>query len=243
MARKYEVTNLAKGPRGFHTVDRGEVIIGRHETEVITVEGGVEKLLLAMVESREVEANDLGAAGATDHDKDGKKGGAKAPLPAPGDDAAAKLKAERDRADAAEARANDLEAEKGRLEGQVEALRAEVSRLTTEATGAPAAPAAPGETEPGTGGTDGAAGPAADAATIENAAPAEYAPSLDFESLDEEQLRGFLKAAEVTFHPQTGKPKLVEKALAADRAQWDEAQAALKPAPAPDAAAEQQEAV
>lgn len=53
----------------------------------------------------------------------------------------------------------------------------------------------------------------------------EYAPSLDFEALDEDQLRAYLKSKEVAFHPATGKPKLVAKALEADRAEWDEAQA------------------
>lgn len=150
MAQKYEVTNLTRGPKGFHEVGKATpTIIARGATETLVVEGDIERLLHRMADKTppQVELVDLGPV----EDK-------KAPAPA-----------------------------------------------AKPVSPAPKPAPRPAPTPPAEG---------------------EYAPSMDFEALDEEQLRGFLKTAEVNFHPATGKPKLVAKALEADRAAWDEAQKA-----------------
>lgn len=254
MARKYEVTNLSRGPRGFHTIDRGEVVIPRHASEVITVSGNTEEMLLAMGRKGEVEVSDLGAVDALDHDGDGKKGGA-APALKPAvetvtlgadtkgvQEALAEAKkaveTETARADKAEAELAALKEPKRYTVGPLLAALLDDAGIENFADLQPVLEAieealqpVEGVSDASSGGTDGADGPAAE--TVENAGPAEYAPSMDFAKLNDDQLRAFLKAAEVTVHPQTKTPKLVEKALAADRAQWDEAQKALAAGGAP----------
>lgn len=163
MAQRYEVTNLTRGPKGFHEVGKAEpTIIGRGATETLVVEGDIERILHAMADKNppQVELNDLGPA-------EGKKASAPPAKPAATD------------------------------------------------------PKKPAETPP-------APPPGPDA----NAKPGEYQPSMDFENLEDDQLRGFLKAAEVNVHPATGRPKLIAKALETDRKQWDEAQ---KPKPESEA--------
>ena len=55
---------------------------------------------------------------------------------------------------------------------------------------------------------------------------------LDFQAMEPDQLRSFLVANEVTFHPQSGHKKLVEKAVAFEAEQAKK----KKPAPTPDEA-------
>lgn len=185
MARKYEITNLRSGPFGFHEVGKAKpTMLGRGQTEVLTLEGGIEKLALSMAEKREIELADLGPVEPLDHDGDGRKGGTAPAAPAPGGTTEPAPKPEPTLA-----------------ERQAAYDKAVADGSETLATDFP-----DGRPEAG------------------------YEPSLDFETLDEDALRAFLKTAEVQFHPATGKPKLVAKALEADRAAWDEQKAAAKKA-------------
>lgn len=147
MAQKYDVTNLTRGPRGFHEVGKSEpTVIARGQTLPLVVEGDIEKLLHRMADKTppQVEIVDRGPADE-----------AKAPAP-------------------------------------------------TKKTVAAAAPPAPAANEP--------------------PKPGEYAPTLEFDKMDADQLRAYLTVEQVNFHPATGQPKLLAKALEHDRAQWDEAQ-------------------
>lgn len=179
MARRYEVTNLALGPRGFVEVGKSRpTILARGQTEVLEVAGDTEKLLLRMRDKKppQVEATDLGAVKA----EAPAAASAAAPAPAP--------------------RPAENPVPTGRREGEsLEDAQARFDALPDEQK----------------------------ARDFPDGRPvAQYEPSMDFDALEDEQLRAFLKDAEVNFHPATGHKKLVEKALEADRAQWDEAQKA-----------------
>lgn len=181
MARKYEITNLRSGPFGFHEVGKSKpTMLARGQTEVLTLDGGIEQLALRMAEKKEIELADLGAA-------EGKKAPAPAAAPKP--------------------TPKPTPAPAG---GEPTATLAERQAAYDKAL---------------------AESPETVARDFPDGRPeAGYEPSLDFEALDEDALRAFLKTAEVQFHPATGKTKLVAKALEADRAAWDEQQAAAKKA-------------
>lgn len=238
MGRNIELTNLTASPRGFHELGAVKpTILGRGESTdgPVTVSDHTFSILAKDAEREPRPIWDLTDHGSTgvDHDGDKRMGGSiaagtKLATGERGEEVHLTLTA-----DLKAVQAIADEAQKALAEAQVEInrLNSEVDRLTEELDTANKALQAAGSAQNG-GGASGATetnpAPVDPRAGDNPGKPAEYAPSQNFDKLEDAALRAFLDAEPaVEYHKLTGHAKLVDKALAKDRAAWDAAQAAL----------------